>query len=71
MNAMSRANIPWLPPIGALVLHRGRHSARNVRVLAEAVGGRMVVEAVGRQGRLVRLTVKRENLGPLQPDLFA
>ena len=68
---MPRAKTPWLPPIGALVVHRGRQSSRNVRVVAEAVGGRMVVEAIGRRGALVRLTVKRENLGPLQPDLFA
>jgi len=43
---------------------------RNVRVLAEASGGCMVVEAIGRQGLPVRLTVKRTNLAPMQPDLF-
>ena len=49
---------------------RTRSQTRNVRVLAEASAGRMVVEAIGRQGVPVRLTVKRENLRPMQPDLF-
>lgn len=44
--------------------------ARNVRVLAEASAGRMVVEAIGRKGCPVRLTVKQENLRPLPPGLF-
>jgi hypothetical protein len=43
---------------------------RNVRVVAEASAGRMVVEAIGKQGVPVRLTVKRDNLAPMQPDLF-
>lgn len=38
---------------------------------AEAFGGRFVVEAIGRKGILVRLTVKRESLVQPQPDLFA
>lgn len=69
---MSRAKSAWLPPAGTLATYRGRtrHSLRNVRVLAEASAGRMVVEAVGRQGVLVRLTVKQTNLAPMQPDLF-
>lgn len=60
------------PSAGSLVTYMGRTrtSARNVRVLAEASGGRMVVEAIGRQGVPVRLTVKQENLRPMQPDLF-
>ncbi|MBS1159627.1 MAG: hypothetical protein H6R15_2046 [Proteobacteria bacterium] len=69
---MSRAKSAWLPPAGTLATYRGRsrRSLRNVRVLAEASAGRMVVEAVGRQGVLVRLTVKQTNLAPMQPDLF-
>jgi hypothetical protein len=69
---MSRAKSAWLPPAGTLATYRGRsrRSLRNVRVLAEASAGRMVVEAVGRQGVLVRLTVKQTNLVPMQPDLF-
>lgn len=60
------------PRAGSLVTYMGRArtSARNVRVLAEASGGRMVVEAIGRQGVPVRLTVKQENLRLMQPDLF-
>ncbi len=42
----------------------------NVRVIAEACAGRMVVEGIGRRGFPVRFTVKRENLAPLQPSLF-
>ncbi|MDD2664099.1 MAG: hypothetical protein PHD19_10110 [Dechloromonas sp.] len=69
---MSRNPVPWLPSAGTVAAYRGRSrgGARNVRVVAEASGGRMVVEAIGRQGVPVRLTVKRENLSPRQPDLF-
>ncbi len=61
-----------LPVAGTLVTYAGRTraSTRNVRVVAEASGGRMVVEAIGRQGKPVRLTVKPENLLPMGPDLF-
>jgi len=69
---MTRAKSAWLPPAGKLVTYRGRSrkTMRNVRVVAEASAGRMVVEAIGRQGVPVRLTVKRDNLVPMQPDLF-
>ena len=61
-----------LPLAGSLMTYLGRSRAttRNVRVLAEASGGRMVVEAIGRKGVPVRLTVKPENLRPMEPDLF-
>lgn len=69
---MPKKTAPSLPPAGTLVRYCGRDQkrARNVRVLAEASGGCMVVEAVGRAGKLVRLTVKQSNLFPKQPDLF-
>lgn len=69
---MPRVKAPWLPQAGTVAIYRGRSSktARNVRVVAEASGGRMVVEAIGRQGVPVRLTVKQENLVPMQPGLF-
>lgn len=69
---MAKSPSPWLPPAGTLASYRGRsaRSLRNVRVVAEASAGRMVVEAIGRQGLPVRLTVKRDNLSPMQPDLF-
>jgi hypothetical protein len=69
---MSRAKSAWFPPAGMLVTYRGRtrQSIRNVRVVAEASAGRMVVEAIGKQGVPVRLTVKRDNLLPMEPDLF-
>lgn len=69
---MTRVKTPWLPNAGTVATYRGRRTAstRNVRVIAEASGGRMVVEAIGKQGLPVRLTVKRENLMPMQPGLF-
>jgi hypothetical protein len=69
---MPRAKSAWFPPAGTLATYRGRtrQSMRNVRVVAEASAGRMVVEAIGKQGVPVRLTVKRDNLLPMQPDLF-
>lgn len=69
---MSRAQLPWLPCAGTVATYLGRNRtlSRNVRVIAEASAGRMVVEAIGRQGVPVRLTVKQENLKPLQPGLF-
>jgi hypothetical protein len=62
----------WIPAPGAIATYLGRTraSTRTVRVLAEAVAGRMVVEAVGKKGLNVRFTVKRENLARPQPDLF-
>ena len=61
-----------LPPAGTLVTYQGktRATTRNVRVVAEASGGRMIVEAIGRRGQPVRLTVKQANLLPKVPDLF-
>jgi hypothetical protein len=61
-----------MPAPGTLATYVGRtrRQMRNVRVLAEASGGRMLVEAIGRRGVPVRFTVKRENLVPPAPDLF-
>ncbi len=69
---MARPTQPWFPPAGTVVAFAGRSSraARHVRVIAEARAGRMVVEALGRRGVPVRITVKRENLRPMQPGLF-
>lgn len=69
---MTRDKFSSFPLAGTFVAYRGRSSKteRNVRVVAEASGGRMIVEAIGRQGVPVRLTVKRENLAPMQPCLF-
>jgi hypothetical protein len=63
----------WTPTPGSLATYIGKTlaSRRNVRVLAEGVGGRMYVEAIGRNGLSVKFTVKRENLVEPQPDLFA
>ena len=61
---MSRAKSQSLPYAGTIATYVGRNrgNKRNVRVIAEAVAGRMVVEAIGKQGVPVRFTVKRENL---------
>ena len=61
-----------LPVAGTVAVYRSPSSrqARNVRVIAEASGGRMVVEAIGRQGVPVRLTVKQDYLMPIPPGLF-
>ena len=63
----------WTPTPGELATYVGhtRAQSRNVMVVAEAVRGRMVVEAIGRQGVKVRLTVSRDSLREAQPDLFA
>ena len=62
----------WLPNPGIVATYIGRNGSamRNVRVIAEAVAGRMVVEAIGKRGVPVRFTVKQENLKLLQPGLF-
>jgi hypothetical protein len=62
----------WTPTAGALAAYIGTTGSarRNMIVVAEAVGGRFVVEAIGRKGVVVRLTVKRESLREPQPDLF-
>lgn len=62
----------WTPSPASIAIYMGRSKAstRTVRVVAEAVAGRMVVEAIGKKGVKVRLTVKRESLKEPQPDLF-
>jgi hypothetical protein len=65
----------WVPQPGALAhywcntgkLARG---GLNVRVVAEASGGYMVVEAARGDGSLVRITVKAASLTAPQPSLF-
>ena len=61
-----------MPAPGLLATYVGRTKARtrNVMIIAEAVAGRMVVEAIGQKGIKVRLTVSRNNLKEPQPDLF-
>ena len=63
----------WQPAPGSMATYTGRtgSSRRNMIVVAEAVGGRFIVEAIGRKGVVVRLTVKRESLVEPQPDLFS
>lgn len=63
----------WTPAPGIMATYVGRTKAqtRNVIVIAEAVRGRMIVEAIGRKGVNVRLTVSRDSLREPQPDLFS
>ncbi|WP_153147693.1 hypothetical protein [Dechloromonas sp. H13] len=69
---MTRVKSAWLPPAGTVATYLGRNRklTRTVRVIAEASAGRLVVEAIGRQGVPVRITIKQENLKPLPPGLF-
>ena len=62
----------WKPVPGAFAYYVGRtrSSSRMVRIVAEASGGYMCVEAIGRQGRSVRLSVKKDNLREPDRDLF-
>ena len=62
----------WIPTPDIMATYFGRTMAqtRNVIVIAEAVRGRMVVEAIGKKGLNVHLTVSRDNLREPQPDLF-
>lgn len=65
----------WIPKPGDLAhywcstgkLARG---GLNVRVLAEASGGYMIVEALRTDGTAVRISVKRSSLTAPQPSLF-
>lgn len=68
-----KTSLTWHPSPGSIATYTGRSGSgrRNMMVVAEAVGGRFVVEAIGRKGIVVRLTVKRESLVQPQPDLFA
>lgn len=72
---MARKISLWTPPIGAIASYTGKGGSANrrgytVRIKAEACGGRFVVEGIGRNGKPVLFTIKRENLAPLQPGLF-
>ena len=62
----------WQPTPGNFAEYPGRSSSqrRIVKVVAEASAGCMCVEAIGRKGYRVRLTVKRHNLREPQPTLF-
>ena len=64
--------LKWTPTPGIMATYVGRTKAqtRNVIVIAEAVRGRMIIEAIGRKGVNVRLTVSRDSLREPQPDLF-
>jgi hypothetical protein len=72
---MARRKPKWVPVPGELAhywntagkLARG---GLNVRVVAEASGGYMVVEAARGDGSLVRITVKASSLMAPQPSLF-
>ena len=72
---MARTKKRWNPEVGTLATYVGRgtklsRNQYNVRVVAETCAGRMIVEALGRSGKAVRFSVKRDNLAPLQPGLF-
>jgi hypothetical protein len=66
----------WQPPIGKLAFYNAENSSLSpghgflVRVVAETGGQRMCVEAIGRHGVPVQITVKTKNLSPPAPGLF-
>ncbi len=73
---MARRKIAkWMAVPGGFASYIGRSSrllrgGRMVKVVAEATGKRMVVEAIGHKGAPVQFTVKTMNLGQPQPGLF-
>jgi len=65
----------WMPRAGELAHYWSRNGSLargglNVRVIAEASNGYMVVEAARADGSLVRITVKANSLSAPQPSLF-
>lgn len=67
--------ITWQPKVGTLAFYNGKASTLsrrgfNVLVVAEARASRLLVEAIGHAGGVVRFTVKAANLNQPQPDLF-
>lgn len=65
----------WTPRCGELACYWSRsgtlaRGGLNVRVIAEASGGYMIVEAARADGSLVRITVKSSSLMAPQPSLF-
>lgn len=72
---MKKAGDVWRPSLDAFARYSGRNSRMLrsgyvVRVLAEAINERMLVEAIGREGKPVRFTVKIKNLARMAPGLF-
>lgn len=67
----SRKRSAWSPVMGAHATYRKRNGQhRIVRVVAEACGGRMMVETIDGDGKPIRVTVKVESLGPMERELF-
>jgi hypothetical protein len=65
----------WIPVPGAIAHYANTSGALargglNVRILAEASSGYMIVEAARKDGSLVRITVKASSLMAPQPTLF-
>lgn len=65
----------WTPCAGELAHYWCRsgklaHGGLNVRIIAEASNGYMVVEAARSDGSHVRITVKASSLTAPQPALF-
>lgn len=69
---MGKSCANWQPAPGNLASYQGKTRAhtRNVIIIAEGRHGFMVVDAIGRKGINVRLTVKKSSLQQPQPDLF-
>lgn len=71
----NRKKTRWQPCPGELAYYwctsgKLARGGLNVRVLAEASGSYMVVEALRSDGSAVRITVKASSLAAPQPSLF-
>jgi hypothetical protein len=72
---VKRNSSRWVPTPGSLASYTGRTSrllrgGRLLEIVAEATTARMVVSAIGHNGRPVKITVLKRNLGQPQPQLF-
>jgi hypothetical protein len=63
----------WTRDPGKLAAYIGRTGSarRDMLIVAEAIGGRFIVDAIRHCGVVVLLTANADSLREPQPDLFA
>lgn len=74
-ETMRRKPKRWQPVLGGMADYIGRSSrvlrrGCPVMMVGECRSGWVAVRAIGRNGQPARFTVLRNNLGPMQPQLF-